>query len=512
MKSVYNHTAIAFAFNIILTAFIGIFLVQTVTTLSTDTTRLYNHPYAVSNAARDINTNLISMHRYMKDVALSKNATELEKASLLVSEHEQYIFRNFEIIYERFLGDKQKVYQLNQEFIAWREIRNEVIALKRSGKHELAADITKGKGAEHVAMLSEKTQEFVVFAASKAAEFHQNSQKSADDSIVIMSSAVTLVIIISLLIAIHIVRKQTLADKEIDKRSHLIDQNIMMAQLDETGHILDISNALCRYLEVLRTEMLDQPSHFFLSIDDIEEQEENIWRKVKSGAQWEGEVKHVTRNSTIQWSQLTILPELDSEYKITGYSCILQDLTSKKASLTDNLTKLGNRRQFNDVLDHEIKLVKRNGNSLTLAIIDVDFFKKYNDFYGHPAGDEALTKVGRAISSKMRRPDDYAFRIGGEEFAVLISGMEQELARNYLDEIRNTIETLKIPHSESDVSEHLTISIGAVTQHDNGNLDSEHLYIDADKALYLAKESRNVVAMSWNPQSQDSQTKPEATA
>ncbi len=496
MLNKYNKTSLGFILIIALVILTGIFSVRTVKMISAETERLYKHPFTVSNAAREIKTNMISMHRYMKDVVLAENSKQLETANALVSTYEAKVFGNFRIIFERFLGDKQKIYRVYQSFVAWRDIRNEVIALKRAEKFQAAAEITKGKGAEHVRLLTEQTQELVDFATIKAAEFLRKSHNDARESVIVMSILASLAVLVSFAIAIYIVRSQKQAETEIRKRSHLIDQNIMIAHLDPKGVILEISNALCRYLGLLRKKLINSPSHLFISDYDDNELEISIWRNLKTGTHWRGEIKLVTEGGGIKWAEMTVLPNLNEKYDIEGYTCILQDVTSKKLSLTDNLTALGNRRQYEEILVREINLAKRNDSHLTLAIIDIDFFKNYNDRYGHPQGDIALARVGTALMSCMHRPNDYIFRIGGEEFAVLFSSLGREDSRSFLETIRHSVEKLNISHDDSSVSDHLTISIGGVTLNGASLLDAKHFYIEADKALYLAKETRNQTVMA----------------
>lgn len=491
-----NKTSIGFILIITLVMIFGFFAVHTVRSMYAETERLYQHPFAVSNAAREIKTNLTSMHRYMKDVVLAQNTEQLDQANALVTTHESEVFKNFRVIFNRFLGDKDKIHRVYQSFVSWRGIRNEVIALKRSGQSTAAAEITKGKGAEHVSLLMSQTQELADFAANKAAEFHQRAQENAQNSVIIITVLAFLAAALSFAVAIYIVRSQRGSEQEINKRSHLIDQNIMIARLDTHGEIIEISNALCRYLEVLRDDMIGTPSHFFVPQNGTDDLEDIIWRLLKTGAQWSGEVKRVTHDQSVKWSRMTILPNLDVNYQTDGYTCIVQDMTSKKLSLTDNLTTLGNRRQYEETIEREINLAKRNDTYLTLAIIDIDFFKYYNDRYGHPQGDIALARVGKAIMSSMRRPNDYTFRIGGEEFAVLFPSMGRDDSRNFLDTIRKNVEDLNIPHEASTVSDHLTISIGGATQSGATLSDPEHFYIEADKALYMAKETRNLTAMA----------------
>ena len=492
----YNKTSLGFVLMITLIVVIGVFSVYMVKSISAETERLYNHPFTVSNAAREIKINMISMHRSMKDVALAQNNVQLDTASAAVEAYEKKVFNNFVVIFDRFLGDKEKIHRVYQSFIAWREIRNEVIALMRAGKPDAAAQITKGKGADHVQRLTDEIQELVIFAAAKAEEFRQNSKENAQKSVIAMSALAALAFILSVLISVFIVRKQKHSAEEINKRAHLIDQNIMIAQLNLDGDVVEISNALCRYIGMLQQNIVGTPSHLFTTGDDAEALQESMWHYLKTGTQWSGEIKRVTGDGTAKWAKMTILPALNGDYVINGYTCILQDMTSKKLSLTDNLTTLGNRRQYEETLVREISLAKRNDTYLTLAILDIDFFKSYNDRYGHPQGDTALARVGKAIISCMRRPNDYTFRIGGEEFAVLFSSVERDETRRFLDIIRQTVEDMSIPHEASKVSKHLTISIGGATMKGASLIDAEHLYIDADKALYLAKEGRNQTVMA----------------
>ncbi|NOQ76972.1 MAG: diguanylate cyclase [Methylococcaceae bacterium] len=492
----HNRTAIGFIVIIILIAGLGIFSVQSIQKITKATSHLYEESDVISENATLIKMNIIAMHRSMKDVALSNSVNELEQAVSKVSQRESMILTSFRIIQGIREGSSQQIYQLYDDFVAWREIRNEVIALQRANKREQAANITKEKGAQYVAQLLSDTENFVQTTKKKADDVYDKLQSNTNLAIDILIYLKISVVLIIGVIAIYNIRRLKLSDKEIKNRNHLIDQNIMTAQLDVNGHITSISNALCRYFEVLKNDFINQPSHFFLFGDDIEEQEETIWRQLKSGSKWGGDIKHIKQNGSVQWADLRIIPEFDSNYKITGYSCIFQDLTSKKESRIDKLTKLGNRRQFEEIVDREVTFSQRHGTSLTLAIMDIDFFKKYNDHYGHPAGDETLTAVGDAILSSLRRPSDYAFRIGGEEFAVLLSDVDLDTSRNFLDDIRTKVEALRIPHADSDVSEFVTISIGGVSKVSDQGEGRENIYIEADKTLYLAKENRNQVVMS----------------
>jgi len=158
-----------------LLAITGITSIYNLLKLSQLTEDIYRHPFVVSNAVRSIDTNLISMHRYMKDVALSRNDMELESAIHKVNEHEKLALKEFDIVFKQFLGDKSKVQTVYQAVLDWKIIRDEVITLMRSGKKQQAAQITKGKGAEHIFYLNSTTQVLIKYETNKAETFYQKA-------------------------------------------------------------------------------------------------------------------------------------------------------------------------------------------------------------------------------------------------------------------------------------------------------------------------------------------------
>jgi diguanylate cyclase (GGDEF)-like protein/PAS domain S-box-containing protein len=279
-------------------------------------------------------------------------------------------------------------------------------------------------------------------------------------------------------------------------RIHLIDQNILMVNLDKNGVILDISSHLCRYLGVAKNEIIGEQADFFINDSEGGVQPENIFKIVSTGKTWEGRIRRVNADGRVQWIQSIVHPELDENYAVCGYTNIINDVTDQELSITDTLTGLHNRRYFYDVIEKEIGIAKRNKTFLTFAIIDVDYFKKYNDRYGHPAGDSALIKVAQVLKQSLRRPNDYAFRLGGEEFGIIVSDLNAEQTSEFLEIVRKRVEELEIEHCESDVCEYLTLSIGAHVNLEGNVFDSNQLYVKADKALYEAKAQRNCVVVS----------------
>ena len=166
------------------------------------------------------------------------------------------------------------------------------------------------------------------------------------------------------------------------------------------------------------------------------------------------------------------------------------------AARVDALTGIANRRAFDERLSDEWRLAQRGGTPLALLLLDIDYFKSYNDVYGHPGGDRVLTAVAGAIARSLRRADDFAARYGGEEFIVLLPCCDGTDAVAVADTIRGAVQGLGIVHRDNP-SSRVTISAGAASSYPDGSTTPAQLIDAADRALYDAKNSgRNRVAAS----------------
>lgn len=155
---------------------------------------------------------------------------------------------------------------------------------------------------------------------------------------------------------------------------------------------------------------------------------------------------------------------------------------------TDALTGLPNRRHFDTALELSRAACRRGGTPLGLLLMDVDQFKRFNDRYGHQAGDDCLRLVATAIDSTVRRDSDSVARYGGEEFAVICSGTDLTGVERLAEDILRAVRTCAIPHETSNVCEVVTISIGGASLDPNSDLSLDDLIGIADQALYAAKE------------------------
>lgn len=167
----------------------------------------------------------------------------------------------------------------------------------------------------------------------------------------------------------------------------------------------------------------------------------------------------------------------------------VKDLTAQ--SMTDTLTGLPNRRAFDMRLALEFGRARRQDHALSLLVVDVDFFKRYNDCYGHPAGDAALRTVAEVLCAACTRAVDLAARMGGEEFSVLLPNTPMEGAVDIALRIERLLASKALPHADSELGGHLTVSIGIATIHAHD--ETAHALVErADRALYAAKaQGRN---------------------
>ena len=159
----------------------------------------------------------------------------------------------------------------------------------------------------------------------------------------------------------------------------------------------------------------------------------------------------------------------------------------QRLAALDGLTVVANRRRFDEYLDDEWQRMAREKLPLSLILGDIDFFKKYNDTYGHQAGDACLRRVADALRFCAKRSVDLVARYGGEEFAVILPNTTADGAFQVAEEIREVVNTLKIAHIQSAVSQHVTLSLGVACMHPMSNTSPAMLIAAADAALYQAK-------------------------
>lgn len=206
-----------------------------------------------------------------------------------------------------------------------------------------------------------------------------------------------------------------------------------------------------------------------------------------------GAADYVTK--PIHWAVLNQrVRRLIQQYHLQQQQVLLQqqleaaNLALQRLATTDSLTGLANRRRFDEYFDQEWKRMAREQQPFSLILCDVDFFKLYNDTYGHCAGDSCLQEVANVIRSAVKRSSDLATRYGGEEFAVILPNTSEAGAVAVAEEICTHVRALSIAHSSSTIAKYVTVSLGVATTVPLSQAGSELLFTAADAALYQAKE------------------------
>jgi diguanylate cyclase (GGDEF)-like protein len=154
----------------------------------------------------------------------------------------------------------------------------------------------------------------------------------------------------------------------------------------------------------------------------------------------------------------------------------------------DSLTQIANRRRFEEYLDTEWRRHQREGQPLGLILSDIDYFKQYNDAYGHQLGDECLQQIAQTIKRQLKRPADLVARYGGEEFVIVLPNTDAAGALSVAKQIQSSISNLKLDHAKSEISPFITLSLGVTSQIPTSNGNPKQMVALADRGLYEAKK------------------------
>lgn len=161
----------------------------------------------------------------------------------------------------------------------------------------------------------------------------------------------------------------------------------------------------------------------------------------------------------------------------------------EKLSMYDGLTNIRNRRFFDETFEKTFNEIKRDKKSLAVLMIDIDFFKPYNDNYGHGQGDETLRKVAKALEKTIKRASDFVARYGGEEFVILLKDINKDGVEAVANNLLNAVRELKITHEFSKIEKYVTVSIGASFYNSSSDITKLELLLKADETLYNVKNS-----------------------
>ncbi len=190
----------------------------------------------------------------------------------------------------------------------------------------------------------------------------------------------------------------------------------------------------------------------------------------------------------LRQQQLLLEQEIEKRKKAEN-SLIQANQKLAQIARTDGLTGIANRYFFDETLTKEWLIAQREKTPLALILCDIDYFKNYNDYYGHPQGDECLITVAQTLKNCLQRPRDFVARYGGEEFVIILGNTDRKGAKEIAEKMINSVKIAQIPHLKSEISEYITISLGVASLIPSSDLVPENLIKMADQALYKSKQT-----------------------
>lgn len=300
-------------------------------------------------------------------------------------------------------------------------------------------------------------------------------------------------IVLLIIISIVIYKNRTIykINKKMESFIDIVDENVLTSSTDLHGKITNVSKAFCDISGYSKEELVGS-NHSLVRHEDMpNELFSEIWNVISKDKVWKGEIKNKKKNGSFYWIDAIISPRYNDHNQKIGYTAIRHDITDKKRveylSISDELTTLYNKRHFNEILEKEINRAKRDEKRFAFMMFDVDFFKQYNDNYGHQQGDIVLSSIGKKLREVCQRSTDMIFRIGGEEFAIIFHPNSEENAMEFAEFIRTEIEGLAIEHKFNTASQFITVSIGLYTEVGLDIKNEVDIYPLVDSGLYKAK-------------------------
>lgn len=308
-------------------------------------------------------------------------------------------------------------------------------------------------------------------------------------------------------------RKRNELELQAAERRAAENEAIYKLLLDHSPDMIILSpfDESRRYVSSAVTQMTGYTAEEYLAlkaVNTFHPEDRGVAERVLQGLH-QGELEHTFRyrighkDGGYGWVEAIVTGYVDEvSHQVSGYVATVRDIADEvereerlvseyralsEAAALDELTGLANRRAFNQAVEGEVLRQSRSTRELSLLMVDVDYFKGYNDLYGHGAGDACLRAVAKALKDALRRGSDIAARIGGDEFVVLMPMTESAGAEVVAANLLKAISALAIPHAQSPHGK-VTVSIGVSSWPAEMVLNAEALIETADRALYAAKE------------------------
>ncbi|MFJ7727917.1 diguanylate cyclase domain-containing protein [Neobacillus sp. NPDC097160] len=301
--------------------------------------------------------------------------------------------------------------------------------------------------------------------------------------------------------------------KETEERFRLIAEysSDMITMHNEKTEYIYISPAVEEIIHFEYPELLGKRMEYFIHSDDIEHTHEMFAKALRDGVA-ECTYRYLSKTGEYVWIESTlksvhfeedgskrviIVSRNITERKLTEQKLQEANELLNRLSYMDGLTGISNRRYFDEILEKEWSESLLSHSPISLIMFDIDYFKKYNDTYGHLTGDFCLQSIAQAIKDLIPDSSGYTFcRYGGEEFALILPAAKTVEGINTAHMIQKTVKSLKIPHISSEISEYVTLSIGLATMVPSSSSKPQDLIKEADTELYLSKiKGRNTISI-----------------
>jgi len=284
--------------------------------------------------------------------------------------------------------------------------------------------------------------------------------------------------------------KTTNEKVNIQSLHDIISTSVLYTTSDLDANITSVSKAFEKLTGYTEEELIGKNHSLFRNPETPDSFYEEMWDTLEKDGQFKGELKNYTKNKDIYWTSVTINSMYNNSGTKIGYVAYRENVTNTKKleyiSTHDTLTDIYNREYFNTTLNTIIRSSNRYKNQFSLIMLDIDFFKRINDTYGHYEGDKVLIKIASILKNNIRQ-DDILARWGGEEFVILVPHAKSDETFILAEKLRKLIENTSIVKKEN-----ITASFG-VGEYLNGETKVE-FFEKIDFALYKAKnEGRNLV-------------------
>jgi|GEM_PF-3835594 len=298
-----------------------------------------------------------------------------------------------------------------------------------------------------------------------------------------------------IVIAFHDITQSVSERNRLREMQAAIEQSPASVMIvDKKKNIIYVNPQIIKFSGYSKEELLGKKITIFHSDRTPGDVFSELWKTIRTGLPWKGELLYQRKNKEVFWQSWNVAPVFDDHGIIQHFVGVGEDITEKRKlqallqemSYLDGLTGIANRRHFDNFLAQEWARALRYAKPLTIIMMDIDLFKRYNDSLGHLAGDDALKHVVEALKNKVTRKTDLLARYGGEEFTCILPDTDVAEATLFAEELRQAVCAVKISHPDSDVSQFVTISVGVaccIPKQDNPSI----LLGLADEALYRAK-------------------------